>query len=302
MIDGHFTVDAHLHPARRSTLRPAWLSWANEFGGDPPLEYFYDPDGVIRPARLDSYLDGQGVDVAILLCEYSPKATGVQPIEDLLPIAAHNPDRFRFLANLNPHYHHPLLEELERQLALGAVGLKLHPVHGGFPADLPALYPVYQACAELRLPVVVHCGTSTFPGSENRYASPEFLEPVLRVLPGLRVVLAHGGRSWWYDDAARLALEHDTVWIELSGLPPRRLPEYFAGHDLHRLARRFVFGTDWPGVPGIARNARALAALGFDTPTVSLLLGGNARTVYPGLPEPGAVDHRTGRVAQHDPR
>ena len=35
---------------------------------------------------------------------------------------------------------------MARQLALGAVALKVHPVHGGFsPAD-PALYPAYQ-CA-----------------------------------------------------------------------------------------------------------------------------------------------------------
>jgi uncharacterized protein len=283
VIDGHFTVDAHLHPARLDTLRPAWLRWARDFGGDPPLDHFYDGSGTVVPERLDAYLDGQGVDVAVLLCEYSPKATGIQPVEDLLPIVAHNPVRFRFLGNLNPHYHHPLLPELERQVELGACGVKIHPVHGGFPVNDRALYPVYQVCSELGLPVVVHCGTSTFPGSENRFATPEPLRDVVRDFPALTLVLAHAGRSWWYDEAAALALAHETVWLELSGLPPRRLPEYFAGHDLGRLARRFVFGTDWPGVPGIARNARAIAALGLDEETLGLVLGGNATRVYPTL-------------------
>jgi len=43
-------------------------------------------------------MEGEGVDVAIMLCEYSSKATAIQPIEDLLPIAEYNPQRFKTLA------------------------------------------------------------------------------------------------------------------------------------------------------------------------------------------------------------
>lgn len=63
--------------------------------------------------------------------------------------------------------------------------------------------------------------------------------------------------------------------------PP--LPEYYARYDLERLARKFVYGTDWPGVPGVARNARAVAALGLGEETLALVLGGNALRVYKGL-------------------
>jgi hypothetical protein len=207
----------------------------------------------------------------------------MQPAEDLLPLVRHNPARFSLIANVNPHLHYPAHDEVARQLGLGAIALKVHPVHGGFsPAD-PALYPAYQACAEQHLPVVVHCGTSTFPGSSNELADPALIIPVLRDFPGLTVVLAHGGRGWWYDAAASLALLHENVWIELSGLPPHRLPHYYARFDLARLARKFIFGTDWPGVPGIARNARALAALGLDEDVLAGVLAGNAMHVYPGL-------------------
>ena len=228
-------------------------------------------------------MHAEGVDHALVICEYSPKATGMQPAEDLLPLVRHNPARFSLIANLNPHLHYPPGDELARQLELGAIALKVHPVHGGFsPAD-PALYPAYQACAERGLPVVVHCGTSTFPGSSNELADPALLIPVLRDFPGLTVVLAHGGRGWWYDTAASLALLHENVWIELSGLPPHRLPHYYARFDLARLARKFIFGTDWPGVPGIARNARALAGLGLDEDVLAGVLAGHAMSVYPAL-------------------
>jgi len=106
--------------------------------------------------------------------------TGIQPAEELLPIVKQNPARFAFLANVNPHLHYPVAGELARQLALGAVGLKVHPVHGGFSAADPMLYPAYQVCAEASLPVVVHCGTSSFPGSDNSLAAPDHLLPVLR--------------------------------------------------------------------------------------------------------------------------
>jgi predicted TIM-barrel fold metal-dependent hydrolase len=106
---------------------------------------------------------------------------------------------------------------------------------------------------------------------------------VVRDFPDLDVVLAHGGRGWWYDKAAFLAQAYPTVWIELSGLPPKRLPEYYARFDVRRLARRWIFGTDWPGVPGIAANARGVVDLGLDDELAALVLGGNAIRVYAGL-------------------
>ena len=280
MLDGMPLIDAHQHPVRLSTVRPAWLDWAQRFG-QPGWRAAYTAGGEIIPRAFEDLLQAEGVDHALVICEYSPKATGLQPAEDLLPLTAHNPARFSLVANVNPHLHYPVDAELARQLGLGAIALKLHPVHGGFsPAD-PALYPAYQACAAEGLPVVVHCGTSSFPGSSNELADPALLLPVLRDFPGLTVVLAHGGRGWWYDAAASLALLHENVWIELSGLPPPRLPHYSARFDLRRLARKFIFGTDWPGVPGIARNARGMATLDLGDDVLAGVLAGNALTVYP---------------------
>jgi predicted TIM-barrel fold metal-dependent hydrolase len=280
MLDGMPLIDAHQHPVRLTTVKPAWMEWAERFGQPGWLEA-YTADGEIIPPALSDLMQAEGVDHVLVICEYSPKATGVQPAEDLLPLTAHDPARFSLVANINPHLHYPVDAELARQLALGAVALKVHPVHGGFsPAD-PGLYPAYQVCMTEGLAVVVHCGTSSFPGSSNELADPALLLPVLRDFPGLTVVLAHGGRGWWYDAAASLALLHENVWIELSGLPPQRLPHYYARFDLQRLARKFIFGTDWPGVPGIARNARGIAALGLDDDVLAGVLAGNALTVYP---------------------
>ncbi|WP_248962834.1 amidohydrolase family protein [Sphaerisporangium perillae] len=280
MLDGRPLVDVHQHAARLPTLKPAWRQWASDFGDASVLDRVYDAGGTVDPARFDAYLAEEGVDVALVLAEYSPKATGIQPIEDLLPLAEHNPARVKVIANINPHLHYPIEEELQRQLELGAVACKLHPVHAGVAANDRALYPAYELCQSAGVPLVVHCGTSTFPGSSNRLADPVLLDDVLRDFRRLNVALAHGGRGWWYDAAAFMALSNERVWIELSGLPPSRLREYYSRHNWNRLTRRMIFGTDWPGVPGIARNARAVAALCPDEETACLVLAGNATRVY----------------------
>ena len=283
MLDGHLLVDAHCHVPVLGSLAPAWIEWARDFGPEGILEELWDADGRPVPARLDALFAEQGVDAALLFCEYSPKATGYQLFDDLLPLVEHNPARLRPVANVNPHLHFPIAAEVTRQLDHGAAALKLHPVHGGFRCDDRALYPAYQVLAERNVPLVVHCGTSSFPGSMNELANPEFLLPVVRDFPDVDVVLAHGGRGWWYDAAAFMALSNEHVWIELSGLPPKRLPEYYARFELGRLAQKWIFATDWPGVPGTAQNARAVAGLGLDDETAGLVLGGNARQVYAGL-------------------
>ena len=280
MLDGRPLVDVHLHPARLPTLKPSWRVWAHDFGDRGVLDRVYDAEGTIVPAEFAAHLAGEGVDVALLLCEYSPKATGIQPIEDLLPLVSHSPDRLEIIANLNPHLHYPVDEELERQLGLGAVALKIHPVHAGAAVNDRALYPAYEICQSAGIPVVVHSGTSSFPGSSNALADPVLLDSVLRDFRRLDVVLAHGGRGWWYDAAAFLALSNDHVWIELSGLPPSRLRQYYAQHNWNRLTRKMIFGTDWPGVPSIAGNARAVAGLCPDEETAGLVLAGNALRVY----------------------
>ena len=112
MLDGRPLIDAHVHAARLPTLKPAWRAWADQFGDSAVLEEVYSGTGTVRPDRFDAYLAGQGVDVALLLAEYSPKVTGIQPVEDLLPLTGHPGDRCRLVANVNPHLQYPVDEVL----------------------------------------------------------------------------------------------------------------------------------------------------------------------------------------------
>jgi predicted TIM-barrel fold metal-dependent hydrolase len=283
MIDGRLVVDAHTHVARLPTLSDDWQQWARAFGAGTPMSELFDAEGTPVPAAIDQHFDAEGADHVLLFSEYSPKVTGIQPIEDVLPLVEKNPGRFHPVANINPHLHYPPARELARQAGLGAVALKIHPVHGGFEASDRMLYPAYAWAEQTSLPVIVHCGTSTFAGSVNAFADPALLDPVFRDFPDLVVVLAHGGRGWWYQQAAFLALMKPNVFVEVSGLPPQRLPDYF-GASLRRLADKMIFGTDWPGVPGVRRNvttlASTLAAAGCTPEQIGAAVGGNAASVF----------------------
>ncbi len=46
MLDGLSLVDVHLHAARLPPLKPAWRTWADDFGGASIIERVYDPDGI----------------------------------------------------------------------------------------------------------------------------------------------------------------------------------------------------------------------------------------------------------------
>ena len=206
MIDGMAVTDAHMHVPRLSTVSPAWMQWAADFGQDSGWQTVFGPDGDPVPARLDAMLEAEGVDTALLFAEYSPRTTGIQPIEDLLPLIEHNPDRFRLVANVNPAVHADPAAEAARQLGLGAVAVKLHPVHGAFRPGAEALYALYDLCAERGVPVIVHTGGSIFPGSEPEAGDPGLMRQVIADFPAVTFVLAHGGRGQWYADAAELAL------------------------------------------------------------------------------------------------
>ncbi len=272
-------IDAHVHVAALPGLKVPMHVWRAGFPASD-LPGLYGEDGSPRPDVFARHLDAEGVNRVLLFSEYSPRVTGWQVIEDAVPFATYDADRFRLVANINPHIHHPLLAELRRQRDLGAIALKLHPVHAGFAMDSAELYPVYAYCEAEQFPVIVHAGTSTFQGARNRFASLDHLVDVVREFPGCTFVLAHGGRGWSFDTAAFLALSYENVWIDIAGLPPRRLPDYYARHNLPRLAGRFIFGSDWPGAPGIARNVAVVRDLGLPADVTARILGGNAEEVF----------------------
>src|SRR5260370_24056705 len=67
MLDGRPLIDAHQHPVRLPTVKPAWLDWAEQFGL-PGWRGAYTGDGVIIPQALRDLVGAPSVEPPPVLC------------------------------------------------------------------------------------------------------------------------------------------------------------------------------------------------------------------------------------------
>lgn len=136
--------------------------------------------------------------------------------------ARHRPDRIVPFCRVDP-CHPTACDGIEQAAADGARGLKVHPVAQRFALDCPEMVAVAEVAHHHGWPVLVHAGFGVRP-----VAGP--VGRLLDQVPGLRVILAHGGRG----DARALAglcRHHDGVFFDTSlagladlvQLPPERV-------------------------------------------------------------------------------
>jgi len=110
---------------------------------------------------------------------------------------------------------------------------------------------------------------------------PVQLDDVGSDFPDLTVLLAHGGRPFWTDPSWFLLRRFRRFHLDLSGIPPKRILEWFP--RLEEIADRVLFGTDWPspGVPPVAENLAAIRALPLSEETIEKIVSGNALRLFP---------------------
>lgn len=274
------TIDFHVHLSTRAQLLPASAVFCDSFWADRG-----DWSALMTAAAFDAHLASEGVDLAVGLAEQSPLTTGITPNEDVLERFAGS-RRLVLFASLNPALALHLGREMARLAGLGFRGVKLYPTYQHFYPNDARLYPLYETCQGLGLPVMVHTGSSIFPGAKLKYGDPLHLDDVAGEFPDLTVLMVHGGRGFWYDRAEFLAQLHANLYVEIAGLPPRKLPEYFP--NLERLHRKVVFASDWPANPGIRCNVEAIRALPLSESAKDAILGGNAARIL-GWPSPGSA-------------
>jgi len=267
-------IDVHCHVGHRFE----WTERARELWMDtgPYVPELYDETGQQIPQAYGDTIKKEAW-AGILIPEYSPGTAGVMPFERAKAINALHPELVP-IANLNPNLHADLEASFEEQLAQGARALKIHPIHGFFFANDERLYPVYERCQREGMVVMFHAGTSVFPGCKMRFADPYTFDDVISDFPGLKVVLCHGGRGFWYHIAEFLTRRFENVYIDVSGLPPGKLLDYFP--SMKRNSRKFLFGSDFPGVPGIRQNYHVIKGLLRDDEALYNIGFGNAYDLF----------------------
>ncbi|MBI5052925.1 MAG: amidohydrolase [Chloroflexi bacterium] len=278
-------IDVHVHVSRREHERP----WVLEFiESQSDGDVWAKVDRVLTPTTFRPFLQENGIDWAVALAEDSPATVGVTPhdyVADLCAKANAQPDpatgaRGKIIpfASLNPFTVNDLALELEKLVKdFGFRGFKAYPVYQHHYMNDIRMYPLYAKAQELGVPMLVHTGSSVFKGARIKYGDPLHLDDVAIDFPNLTIMMAHSGRPFWYEQAFWLARQHKNVYMELSGLPGKKLLEYFP--ELERNADKIVYGSDWPGNPYIRRNVDAILSLPLKDSTKEKILWKNAEKV-----------------------
>jgi predicted TIM-barrel fold metal-dependent hydrolase len=240
-----------------------------------------------KPASFLRYLDAAGVERAGLINYVSPEVTGFgAEVNDWVArYASADPHRLIAFGSVHPRHAKDPGAETDRLAGLGIRALKIHPSHqwlapNAYRADMPSLAAVYERALANGLPVMIHTGTSIFPGARNVYAQPMLADDVGVDFPKLTVILAHGGRPLWMNEAFFLIRRHANFYMDISSIPPKRLLEYFP--RLEEIADKVLFGTDWPGfgVNDLRANIESFEAVPLSPAARRKILYDNAARLF----------------------
>ena len=99
--------------------------------------------------------------------------------------------------------------------------------------------------------------------------------------PDLVVILAHGGRPLWMNEAFFLVRRHKNMYMDISGIPPQKLMEYFP--RIEEIADKVLLGHRLAG-PGRScrhRQHREISALPISPASQQKILYDNAARLFP---------------------
>jgi uncharacterized protein len=279
----HRVFDAHIHIQPFHMMKPDVQAtfWMKKDNRAEIESYAADASKLLR--RMDT----DGVERVGLINYVSPDLMGftAEVNEWMVRYASADPLRLIAFGSVNPRFSTGVGDDVERVLDAGARALKVHPPHQLFRANayqdaLPGLAELYDRAQSRRVPVTIHTGTSVFPGARSRFGDPMDVDDVAIDFPRLTILLAHGGRPLWMDAAFFVVRRHPNVMLELSGIPPSKLLEYFPRLD--EIADKAVWGTDWPspGITSMRRNVDQFLALPLSDASKRKILFENAARIF----------------------
>jgi uncharacterized protein len=276
--------DCHVHVQPWEQMKPG--TRALMAAGRPDLAEIHE--AMADPDRLLRLMDREGVERACLINYVAPEVMGFDASANdwVARYVRGREDRLVAVGSVHPRHATDAARETRRLFdELGIRMLKIHPPHQLFAANayrdgLEGLAEVYAEAQRSARPVMIHTGTSIFPGARNRYADPMAVDDVAVDFPDLKIILAHAGRPLYMDTAVFLARRHPNVRLDLSGIPPKKLLEYLP--RLEELSVKCLWGTDYPS-PGIAsmkRNVEDFLALSLPEAAQQRILWDNATALF----------------------
>jgi uncharacterized protein len=277
-------TDCHIHIEPYEMFRPAALELMKKKRANFEELVSYSRS----PKAFLGYLDNCGVDRAVLVNYVAPEVIGLttEVNQFVADYVKEDPKRLMPCGSIHPRHTSNILADVEHLLRLGLRMIKIHPPHqllypNDYLSGMKELEIIYRAAEANGIPVMFHTGTSVFPGARNKYGDPIYVDDVAVDFPKLKILLAHGGRPLWMDTAFFLIRRHPNVYLDISGIPPKKLLNHFP--RLSEIAQKTLFGTDWPGpgVPDIKQNLDDFRALPISDEMRKQILEKTAASLWP---------------------
>jgi uncharacterized protein len=241
------------------------------------------------PGELLKAMDAEGIARAALINSVAPEVMGLTDLVNpwIARYVDGHRDRLVPVGGIHPRHSKDVAGDMKRLFDVYRIGaIKLHPPHmelaaNAYRTDCPSLAEVYRLAGEAKRPVMIHTGTSIFPGARNVYADPMACDDVAVDFPETTIVLCHAGRPLWYETAFFLLRRHPNVMLDVSGIPPKRLLEVLP--RLAEMPDRILWGTDWPsmGVRSMSQNVEDFLSLPLPDAVRRKILFENAEALFP---------------------
>lgn len=241
--------------------------------------------------RYVEEMDKNGIDKVvtwgIVMRPYDCRST----VEEVAAVARRCPDRIIPFHCADPHGGKAAVQDLERAVKdFGFRGMKVFPSYNWINPDDERLFPLYEKCAQLGVPAVVHTGFTFNHRAWLRYHHPESLDPVCANFPELTVVIAHFGFQF-VEEAITLMLKYRSLYADLAWFllyPLEFIARAFVWAKHFGLIERIMYGSDYPlsdpKSEGIERLKEVMAyqqrhelVPSLTEEDISLVLGGNAQ-------------------------
>lgn len=249
------------------------VKWLNGRVGSRDVEHFTRSTNV---AAFVKEVKETGITASVIVGRDTP---GIKHSNDEIQALVKGQKSLVGVGSIDPHRVGVRAAVLEVERAVQKLGLKAINVEPGFGspprnADDPMLFPIYDACDQLGVPVCIMSGP-TAPSLDM--VRPSAVGHVAKAFPKLSIVCYHGFYPF-VDEIVGVAFRWENVFIvpDMYIFAPggRLYVEAANGCMRHQI----LYGSSYPFRP-MKQSIDDYRALGFDDAVIDDVMYGNARRV-----------------------
>jgi predicted TIM-barrel fold metal-dependent hydrolase len=217
------------------------------------------------PEKIVALIDEAGIDGAAIMTYTDLPGLYPSALEYITEAAQRFPGRLVPFVRLNPNYTDEIPALLDRAVALGVRGVKLHPTTSLAHPSGEATVTLLRRCAELGWPALFHSG-------DDPYTTPLEIGLAAEAVPDCNIVLGHMGGYFHTEDAIAAAEACPNLYLDTSAMP---YPAMIARAVERIGSGRVIFASDGPGCNPRLDLAK-VRSVGLSQTDEAAILGENA--------------------------